>query len=173
MNDHEINWISLLPLALLLSLASLLAEILGWWPGRVVRPDLTWCLAFFAMRRAFPAAAMLVAFCCGLARDLVLGPKLGAAALAYLLVVFAYLHLRERVAGGGFAEHAALAGGLAFLANLLKVFFDLGLEMPLSWADYFIVALGDGLATLAAYPVMYLLLSLPFLDPTRERRWSL
>jgi rod shape-determining protein MreD len=172
-NDHDIHWIALLPLAALLGLASLLAEVLAWWPGRAVRPDLIWCLAFFAMRRTPPATAMLAAFCCGLARDALLGPKLGAAALAYLLVVFAYLHLRETIAGEGFAEHAVLAGGLAFLVNLLKVFFDLGLGLPASWPDYFIVALGDGAATLAAYPPMYLALSLPFLEPTRERRWSL
>lgn len=173
MNDHDINWIALLPLAPLLGLASLSAEVLGWWPGGAVRPDLIWCLAFFAVRRTLPATAMLAAFCCGLARDALLGPKLGAATLAYLLAAFAYLHLREMIAGEGFAEHAALAGGLAFLVNLLKAFFDLGLGFSVFWPDCFIVALGDGAATLAAYPFMHLALSLPFLQPIRERRWSL
>ena len=173
MNDHDVNWIALVPLAFLVAVLALVLEMAGVWPGKAVRPDLAWCLAFFAARRAFPVVALPTAFVCGLARDLVLGPKLGAATLAYLLVAWTYLYLRETTAGGGFVEHAVLVGGLAFCVNALKTFLDLGGGIAQAWSDYFIVALGDGVATLAAYPVMFLLLSIPFLDPTRERRWSL
>ena len=170
MDDRDINWISLVPLAILMGLAVLLAEIGGLWPGRAVRPDLVWCLAFFAARRAAPANALAASAWCGLARDLVLGPKLGSAALAYLLAAIAYLHLRERIAGGGFLDYAALVGALAVSACLARSALDSGPGFFDAWADSVIAAAGCGLATLAAYPVMYAVLSVARLNPTRERR---
>lgn len=173
MSDREVNWFALIPLTLTAGLLSLVLEIARIWPGTTIRPDLVWCVAFFAMRRADAAAVLGAAFAGGLARDLLLGPKLGSAVLAFYLAGLVFIHLREAVAGGGFAEHAVLVGGLAFFVNFLKVFLDQGWDVSRSWSGYFFVALGDGLLTLAAYPFVYLFLSLPGLDPTRERRWSL
>ena len=173
MDDRDISWIALVPLAILAGLAVLLAETGGLWPGRVVRPDLVWCLAFFAARRAAPTDALAASAWCGLARDMVLGPKLGSAILAYLLVAITHLHLRERIAGGGFIDYAALIGALAVAVNLARSAFDSGPGFLDAWADGAIAAAGCGLATLAAYPAMYALLSVSWFNPTRERRRSM
>lgn len=173
MDDHDINWIALIPLSFIVGLAVLVLEINGLWPGRVIRPDLVWCLAFFATRRATPANALAASAWCGLARDLTLGPRLGAATLAYLLVAIAFLYLRELVAGGGFFDHAALFGALVVAVSLLKSAFDFGVVFFTAWADCIVIALGCGLATLIAYPVMHALLAVPWLCPTRARRRTL
>ncbi len=173
MYDEEINWLALLPLPLLLGLLFLLAEIGGVWPGRSIRPDIIWCLAYFAGRRAIPVLALTAAAYCGLAHDLLLGPKLGAATLAYILVAWLFMYWREEVAGGGFLEHTVLLGVLAIIVNLLRTILEVGDGFLEMWSEYLIVAVVSGIVTAVVYPLFYVLFSLPGFDPTRRRKWGL
>ena len=173
MDDHDIRWVALLPLPFVIGLAMLLFEVNGLWPGGVIRPDLVWCLVFFATRRSAAVNVLLASAWCGLARDLTLGPKLGAAALAYFLLAIAFLHLREWAAGGGFIDHAALFAALVVGVNLVKAALDGGAAFFADWSDNLIIAFGNSLATLVAYPLMYVLLAIPWIEPTRVRRRKL
>jgi rod shape-determining protein MreD len=171
-NDRETYWPVLAPLALLVGFASLALEMFRVWPWRAVRPDFLWCLAFFAARRA-PAHQTLAAFFfCGVARDLLAGPKLGAGALSFPASAWALLALRDYAAGGAFAEHLVLAGIAAVVAETLLRFLNAGLAVPRLWSDCLVFGLADGLMTLAFHPATMLVFSIRSFKPWRERKWT-
>lgn len=172
MVDREVEWIVLVPLSLLIGFIALLLDVAGAWPFAAVRPDFVWCLGFFASRRSPPASAMAASAWCGLAHDLTLGPKLGSATLAYLLVAWIFLLCRDWVAGNGFAELTVLVGFLSFCANLLRLCFDQGSYFFAAWSGNLFIAIAGGLLTLVVYGIMYMLLWTPGFNPTRERKWS-
>jgi hypothetical protein len=171
MKDREVVWISLIPLALLAGLFMLLLEMAGVWPLKDIRPDFVWCIGFYAVRRSTPVSTLAGLAYSGLAYDLILGPKLGAATLAYLLTACIFLVLKDQVAGGGAVEHTVLLGLLAIIAVFLRLLLTLGGDFFTIWSYNIIVVLVSGLLTLVVYPLLYVLLSIPWLNPTREKKW--
>ncbi len=171
MKDREVVWISLIPLALLAGFFMLLLEMADVWPLRDIRPDFVWCVGFYAVRRSTPVSTLFAMAYSGLAYDVILGPKLGAATLAYLLTACIFLVLKDQVAGGGFVEHTVLIGLLAIITVFMRLLLTLGSDFFTVWSYSTIVVFVSGLFTLAVYPMLYILFSLPWLNPTREKKW--
>lgn len=170
MFEHDIRWYALVPDSLLLGLALLFAETLGVWGGFPVRPDLFWCLAFYAALKSPPAPSIIAFAWCGFARDMLVGSRPGASSLAFILAGWLVLHWSPLAAIRGWGGQAVLAGAGAFVAGLLRHGLDAGRMAAVLWERTFFFALGDGVATVLAYVPMALLLSLPPFRPWRERR---
>ncbi|MDR1745401.1 MAG: hypothetical protein LBS30_06585 [Planctomycetota bacterium] len=169
MFDQEIRWPTLFALAVLVSLMQIGLETGGVWFGFPARPDWVWCVAFYAVLRAAPVSALIAFASCGIVRDLFLGPRLGSAAIAYIVVGWLALSWRSFASERVFLTTTLLAGTTAFLAALLRHALDYG---PLAYTlidRVFFVAVGDGLLTGAAYPFLAVLLSLRAFRPCQER----
>ncbi len=169
MYDHDICWYSFVPLALLIAGAALLAETAGWWGHFPARPDWLWGLAFYAGLKAPPNPAIMAFFLCGLIRDLVLGPKLGSATLAFTFIGWITLYWRPLAATRGWFYQPLVAGLSAFLLMLMKHALDYG---PLTYKlleRWFFVSLVDGVLTGMGYLPLMLVLGLASLRPWKDR----
>ncbi|MCD8139826.1 MAG: rod shape-determining protein MreD [Planctomycetaceae bacterium] len=169
MYDHEVRWYALVPVAMLVAFAHIFAEAGGWYPQADVRPDWFWCLAFIAALRTPPTQAIVAFFTCGLIRDILVGPRLGAAAIAFLLIGYLTLSWRILASQRNYASQCLLAAVTAFLVAMLKHSLDYG-GLTYKLIDrVFLLSLGDAVLTLAAYVPMSLILSLDSFRPWKER----
>ena len=169
MYDHDVRWPTLAAMAIILSLGALAAEIWGLWFRFPSRPDLLWILAFYTVLRVPPARATAAFALCGLIRDLFLGPRLGSAMLAYLVLGWLALHWRFIAIAWGGVGQALVAGAGGFLAALARHALDYGpLTYKLLYRTLF-VSLGDGVLTLLAYIPLAALLGLEAFRPWRAR----
>ena len=171
MYGHDIRWFVLVPVAILIGLASVVGEVLGIWGGFPARPDWLWCLAFFAALKAPPAASVAAFFLCGVLRDVILGPRLGSAALAYTLIGWLSLAWRVLATARGWPSQALVAGWAAFLAALVRHSLDYG---PLAYTLLYRIvftSFADGILTMLAYMPLAALLSTDSFRPRRERDW--
>lgn len=169
MHPHEIRWYVLIPVAILFCLAHLAAETAGLWFRFPSRPDWLWCLVFFAALQV-PATQAVFAFAaCGLVRDFLLGPRLGAATLAFIIAGWFVLHWRILATTKGVISQAAVAGAIGLMAALLKHGLDYGpLAYKLMYRLIF-VSIGDAVLTTLAYIPVAALLSWKSFRPWRER----
>ncbi len=169
MYEHEVRWYALVPVAILVGFAHFFAEAGDWYPQMNIRPDWFWCLAFIAALRTPPTQAVVAFFSCGLIRDLLVGPRLGSAAIAFLIVGYLSLSWRILAYQRNFAYQCLLAAVTAFLVAMLKHSLDYG---PLTYKlidRVFLLSLGDAVLTLIAYVPMSLILSLDSFRPWKER----
>lgn len=169
MFDHEVRWYTLFGLAVLAALAQAGLETGGLWFGFPARPDWLWILALCATLRTSPTSALIAFASCGIVRDLFLGPRLGAAAIAYILVGWLTLSWRTLASERALLTAPLLAGTTAFLAALIRHALAYG-PFAHKLADrVFFVSVGDGLLTGVAYLPLALILSLGAFRPWRER----
>lgn len=173
MFEHEIRWYVLLPVSFLLGMAALSAEIAGVWFRPDMRPDLFWCMAFFITLRTTPLEALAAFAWCGFARDALLGPKLGSAAIAYILVGWSVLYLRYAIVSRGWFGQMFAAGATAFVAALLRHVLDAGRLAASLWDTIFFLAIGDAVLSLIAYAPLCALLALAPFRPWRRRSSAL
>lgn len=169
MLEHEVRWYALAPTAILIALLHLAVEMGGLWFSFPARPEWLWGLAFYATLRTPSTQALVVFFLCGLVRDCLLGPRLGAGTLAYLLLGWVTLHWRFFAASRGLPMQVLLVGWSAFFVALLKHALDYG---PLAYKllyRVFFVSFGDGVLTGLAYLPLLVVLSLDSFRPWRER----
>jgi rod shape-determining protein MreD len=169
MFDHEIRWYTLVALALLTGLAHLASETSGLWFAFPARPDWLWGLAFFAVLRTPPVSALAAFAACGVVRDALLGPRLGSAAIAYILVGWLVLSWRHLGGRHGILTSVLLAGVTAFLAALIRHSLDYGWLAHRLVDRIFFVSIGDGLLTGVGYLPLMLVLSAASFRPWRER----
>lgn len=170
MYEHDIRWYALVPDSLLLGLALLLAETAGWWGAFPVRPDLFWCLAFYAALKSPPTPSIMAFAWCGFARDMLLGSRPGASCLAFVVAGWLVLHWKPLAAIRGWLGQAVLSGAGAFAAGLIRHGLDAGRLAGVLWERIFFSALGDGVLTILAYVPAALIFSLSPFRPWRERR---
>lgn len=169
MFDHEIRWPTLVSMAILVAMLQLASETAGLWFGFPARPDWLWGVAFYAVLRTTPASALVAFASCGLLRDLILGPKLGSAAIAYILIGWTVLSWRLLAAGHNILTTTLLAGVTGFLASLIRHSLDYG---PLAYRlvdRVFFVSVGDGALTGAAYLPLVVILGMGPFRPWQER----
>lgn len=169
MFDHEIRWATLIAMAVLVAMGQLLAETSGLWFAFPARPDWLWVLGFYAALRTASGSALVAFATCGLVRDLILGPTLGSAAIAYILVGWLVLSWRLLAAGHNIVTTVLLAGATAFLESLVRHSLDYG---PLAFRlvdKVFFASVGDGVLTGIAYLPLMLVLSLGPFRPWEER----
>ncbi len=169
MFDHEIRWYVLIAVAVLLGLAQLASETAGLWFDFPARPDWLWGVAFFAVLRTAPTAALTAFAVCGLVRDAVLGPKLGSAAIAYILVGWPVLSWRLLGGRHGVVTTTLLAGVTAFFAAVLRHLLDYGGFAYTLGDRIFFISVGDGLLTGLGYLPLMLVLGSASFRPWRER----
>lgn len=169
MYEHEIRWFVLAPTAVLIGLAALFLEACGLWFRFPTRPDFLWCLAVFTVLKAPPAQAVYAFALCGLTRDFLLGPKPGAALLAYLFVGFLVIHWKPYAAVRGLPGQLFLAGAGGLLVALLKHSLDYGTATYKLWYWVLFVSVTDAGLTFVAYPILSLALGLAAFRPWRER----
>ena len=169
MYDHEIRWSTLIPVSLVMGLLVLFAETSGLLPAIPVRPDWFWCLAFFAALRAPPVQSIFVFAWCGLARDLLLGPKMGSSALAFVLGGWIALYLKPVASLRGWIAQAATVAASAFLVAAAKHGLDAGRLAGGLWDRIFFLSAGDALATGVFYLPLVLVFCIPSFRPWRER----
>lgn len=169
MHRHEIRWYALIPTAVLFCFMELAVETAGLWFRFPIRPNWLWCLVFFAVLQAPAIQAVLAFALCGALRDVLLGPRLGAGTLAFIIGGWFVLHWRLLATTRGVLSQAIIAGATALLVSLLKHGLDYGpLAYKLVYRIIF-MSFGDALLTLAAYiPVAAFLSWEPF-RPWRER----
>lgn len=168
MYEHAIRFQVLVPVAALLGLAALFAEVCGLAPGFPGRPDWFWCLAVFAAIKAPPKQAILAFACCGLARDLLLGPKPGSAMFAFVLIGWFSLYWKPLAADRGWPGQVLFAALGALGIALIKHTLDYGLLAYKLWYWILAVSLSDAALTLPAYPPLAVLLAIPSFRPWRE-----
>ncbi len=169
MYDHETRWFALAPVTLLLGCAVLTAETAGVWGRFPARPDWFWILAFFAALRTPPLSSIMTFAWCGLARDMLLGPRPGAASIAFVLVGWMALYWKPLASSRSWVGQAVGAGAGAFLVAVIKHGLDAG---HLAWEvmeKIFFLSVGDGLLTSLAFLPMALVLSIPSFRPCRQR----
>lgn len=169
MFEHDVRWYALIPTAMLMALAHLTAEMGGLWFSFPARPEWLWALAFYATLRTPPVQALAAFFLCGLLRDCILGPRLGAGAMAYLVVGWVTLNWRFLATSRGWPMQALVAAWSAFFVAMLKHALDYG---PLAYKllyRVFFVSFGDGVLTGFAYLPLLLVLSLDSFRPWRQR----
>lgn len=169
MYDKEIRWYALVPVAILTCFAHLFLETGGAWGGVPVRPEWLWCLAFYATLHAPPAQSLFVFFLCGVLRDVLIGPRLGAGALAYTAMGWIALHWRFLAASHGWIGQALVVGWSGIFVALLRHGLDYG---PLAYKllyRIFFLGIGDGVATGLAYLPLAVLFGLRSFRPWRER----
>ena len=165
MISKTIQWPALVAMGILLALARLVSELAGIWPWDQVRPDLLFCLADLAGSFAAPGHAIFSYASCGLLGDLFVGPRPGAGMAAYTASGLVLISWRRAAAPGGWLENLILVG----IASCLMTWIRMALEakMPgVGWLAW--EALAGGLATVAAYPLLALVLCLPAFCPWRE-----
>ncbi len=168
MYDNAIRWHTLVPVAALVCFAALLLETGGAWGNFPARPEFLWCLAFYAMMRARPVPAMAAFFLCGVLRDLLLGPRLGAGALSFTAMGWIALHWRFLAASRGWIGQAILAGWAGIFVAILRNALDYGgLAHTLLYRVFFL-GVGDGALTCLAYLPLAALFSLAPFRPWRE-----
>lgn len=170
MFETEIRWFSVAPLALLLGLLALFCEIMGVWGGLSARPDLFWCLALCATMKTPPTTSMLVFLWCGLARDATLGPKMGAAAISFVLSGWLALYWKPVAADHGPLLQAPAAGISAFFVSLVRHGLSAGPLFGKVWRETALVSVGDALLTGIAYIPAALIFGLPWFRPWRRRQ---
>lgn len=169
LSEREMRWAVLVPTALLLGFAMLFAELRGWWGAFPARPDLLWCLAFLAGLRT-GATPCIVAFAlCGMVRDLFLGPKLGASAIAYVLVGWIFLYWRPLADARGWLMRAFMAGVGACMVAVVKRVLDYGDLSGALWERIAGLAAGDGVLTALVFIPAVVLLHAPSFRPWRDR----
>lgn len=169
MFDHEIRWYVLVAMAVLIGMGQIALETGGVWFGFPARPDWLWALAFFAALRTTPMSALAAFAACGVVRDVLLGPRLGSAAIAYILVGWLVLSWRLLASQHGFLTSTLLAGVTAFLVALIRHALDYGSQTYTLIDRIFFVSVGDGLLTGVAYLPLILILSVNSFCPWRER----
>ncbi len=169
MFEHEIRWHTLFGLAVLAALLQVGLETGGLWFGFPARPDWLWILALSATLRTAPTTAMIAFASCGIVRDLFLGPRMGAAAIAYILIGWLALSWRTLAVERSLVTAPLLAGTTAFLAALIRHSLEYG-TLAYTLADrVFFVSVGDGLLTGVLYLPFALILSLHAFRPWQER----
>ncbi|MDR1535942.1 MAG: rod shape-determining protein MreD [Planctomycetota bacterium] len=168
MNQRQISWPVLFQTAVILGLIELAGEIMGLWGRFLFRPDWFWCLAVFSALKMTPVSAMIAFALCGLIRDLSIGPRLGAAMFAYIVVGWIALAWNRAVMFQGWIQQIPLAGLGAFLAAGLRLALESG---DPATAESLILALGQGGLTLVVYVPAGLFFSLSPLCPGREQSW--
>ncbi len=151
MHDREIRWFAFVPLALLVALLQLLAETAGVWGGFPLRPEILWCLAFYAALRVPPVQGLAAYFLCGVVRDGIVGAQPGAGALAYTLMGWLALHWRFLAAGHGWPGQAAFAGWAGIFVSMLRHGLDYGGLAYTLLSRVFFFGIGDGILTALAY----------------------
>ncbi len=169
MYDNEIHWRTLVPVALLLCCVQLIAETGGLWGAFPARPEPLWCLAFYAAMRGAPVSSMAAFFLCGVLRDLAVGPRLGAGALAFTAMGWIALHWRFLATERGWIGQALLAGWAGVFVAILRNALDYG---PLAYTllyRVFFLGIGNGALTGIAYLPLAALFSLAPFRPWRER----
>lgn len=169
MYEREIRWLTLISLAALTGILSLGLEMTGMWPPFLSRPDWFWILAFCVTLHSYPVSSLFAIAMCGAARDFLLGPKMGSAALAFVLVGWLMQFWKPSIRLHGVLGHAVAAGISAFLVAITKHALDwYGLSTAL-WLDNVLLSAGDALLTAVAYIPMVAILSLPGIQPWRKR----
>lgn len=169
MYEHEIRWSVLVPVAILVGFAALFAETCGVWFDFPARPDWLWCLAVFTVMKAPPVPSIGAFACCGLVRDLLLGPRPGAASIAFILTGWAVLYWKPVAALRGWRGHLSVACIGSCMAALLKHALDYGQLTYKLWYWVLTVSMGDALLTLTAYPLLAIVLTSPSFRPWREK----
>lgn len=169
MYRQVIRWPTLICVAVLFGMAHLASETGALWFGFPARPDWIYLVAFVCTLRASPVAAVTAFACCGLVRDLVLGPKLGAAVIAYILVGWSTTAWRTLAANQGVLATTLSAGITAFVASLIKHSLDYGMQTHKLIDRIFFIAVGDGLLSGVAYLPLVFLLGIEALKPWQER----
>lgn len=173
MFDHEIRWPVLVPVSILLGMAMLAAEIAGLWFRIDMRPDLFWGMAFFITLRTAPMEALAAFAWCGLTRDILLGPRLGSATIAFVLVGWSVLYLRYAIVSRGWFGQLFAVGATGFCVALLRHGLDAGRLAGARWDAIFILAAGDAVLGMAAYAPVCAILALAPFRPWRRRGTSL
>ncbi len=169
MHDNEIRWYALIPVGILLCFGCLFLETAGVWGAFPARPEWLWCLAFCATLRAPPVQSTAAFFLCGLLRDLLIGPRLGAGAAAFTAMGWVALHWRFIAVGHGWIGQAALAGWAGMFVAMIRHALECG---PLAYAllsRVFFLGIADGALTGLAYLPLAALLCLPSFRPWRQR----
>lgn len=169
MYDHDIRWWALAPVGILIGLGQLFLEVSGVWFDFPARPDWLWCLAFFAALRTPPVSAICAFAACGFLRDVILGPKLGAGCIAFIVVGWIVLSWRILASDRGWPSAALMAGATAFLVAVLKHGLDYGGMTYKLMERVFFVSLGDAALTGVAFLPLALLLSSGSFRPWRAR----
>lgn len=169
MYDQEIRWRVLVPVSILLGFGMLAAEIFGLCPNFPARPDLFFCLAFLAGRRAPPVPTIVAFAWCGVVRDLLLGPKLGAATLAYVIAGWLVLYWKPLMILRVLPVQAAVVASTSLLAALLKHGFDAGRLVWGIFGRILFVSAADTVLTMLFFVPVVLVLSIPSFRPWRER----
>ena len=170
MKKHGMRWGTLVQSAMLLGLVELWAEIAGCWGRFPFRPNWFWCLALIAASGAPRLSAMAVFALCGLLRDMLIGPRLGASLLAFVVVGWPIASGNDAGIFRGWAQRLALAGAGGMAVACLRMGIEIGSALPAFRDRVFGLAFGQGLLTMAAYFPAILLLSLPAFRPWQERR---
>ncbi len=169
MYDHEIRWSALVPLALVVGLAALFAEIAGFWGKFPARPDWLWILAFYAAMRATPVPSITAFAWCGFVRDVTLGSSLGSGAIAFVLTGWIALYWKPLASTRGWPGQAVTVGAGGFLVGVIRHGLDAGWLFPNVMDAVFFVSLGDGLLTSLAFIPLAIVFSLSPIRPWRER----
>lgn len=170
MYDREVRWGALVPVAILVGFGALFAEIAGLWPASMPgRPELLWCLAFYSTLRVRPTPSLVAFAFCGLARDLILGQRLGAATMVFVVMGWLSVYWRVLATTRGWLSQALVAGMSGFVAALARHTLDYGpLAYKLLYRIVF-VSVADGLLTALAYLPMLAALGMESFRPWRER----
>lgn len=170
MYEREIRWLALIPLAALTGILSLGLEMTGVWPDFLSRPDWFWILAFCATLHAYPVSSLFAIALCGVARDFLIGPKTGSAALAFVLVGWLVQFWKPTIRLHGAVGQAVAAGISAFFVAVVKHALDwYGMATAL-WLDNIMLSAGDAALTVVAYIPVVVILSLPGIRPWREQK---
>lgn len=170
MYEHGIRWYALVPVAMLVCLAVLLVETAGLWPRAFpARPDWLWALVFFTTLKTKPVPSIAAFALCGLFRDVMLGPRLGAGVFAYVTVGWMMLHWRMLATPRGWFSQLFAAGASAFLVALLRHALDYGPQAYKLMYRILFVSFADGVLTALVYVPMAGVLCLEAFRPWRRR----
>ncbi len=169
MYEREIRWLALVPLAALTGILSLRLEMTGIWPEFLSRPEWFWILAFCATLHAYPVSSLFAIALCGVAREFLRGPKIGSAALAFVMVGWLLQFWKPTIRLHGILGQAVAAGISVFFVAVVKHALDwYGMATTL-WLDNVMLSAGDAVLTTFAYIPVVAVLSLPGVRPWRER----
>lgn len=167
MAEREVRWLALVPLALVLALASAAIDAGGLWGRFSWRPQWLWLLALYTAVPVGPVAAVAGFGFCGLVQDILLSGRPGCAVAAFALAGWAVVWQGSWSLGRSLAVQAAAAGLGAAAVLLLSGLLELGTAGVHLWGALFWRALGSGVLSLALYVPFALVLSLPPLCTNR------